>query len=226
MNSQDIVNLSEVYQSLYEGKTPVSRSTDMRYPKKTGEEKANRRADVLSNSPDAKKRRQANTIRNRIKTVVDRDNAEARSDAFKTMHGKEVRKRIEIAKQLNNSVDLYDIVIEHLINEGFVSTVEDAQVIMANMSEEWRNDIMEQLPMGTRVPVRPNTPPPAPRAQINSIQAMRQRSLERQQAQQQSNVASRPTSRPAPVQSQVNDLQAMRQRSLQRQQAQQQNTTV
>lgn len=41
-------------------------------------------------------------------------------------------------------VDVYDIVLEHLISEGFADTEESATVIMANMSEEWRNQILNQ----------------------------------------------------------------------------------
>lgn len=45
----------------------------------------------------------------------------------------------------NEEIDLYDIVSEYLISEGFCNTDEDASVIMANMSEEWRNQIIENL---------------------------------------------------------------------------------
>ena len=37
----------------------------------------------------------------------------------------------------------YEIVLEHLIVEGYADTNENALVIMANMSEEWRQSIME-----------------------------------------------------------------------------------
>ena len=39
-------------------------------------------------------------------------------------------------------VDLYDVVLEHLLDEGFAETEEAATVIMANMSEEWRDEIL------------------------------------------------------------------------------------
>lgn len=40
-------------------------------------------------------------------------------------------------------VNLYDVVLEHLLDEGYADTEEDAVVIMANMSEEWRESILE-----------------------------------------------------------------------------------
>ena len=39
--------------------------------------------------------------------------------------------------------DLYDVVLEHLLDEGFADTLEDAQVLMANMSEQWIESIVE-----------------------------------------------------------------------------------
>lgn len=39
--------------------------------------------------------------------------------------------------------DFYDTVMDYLLDEGFADTEEDAEVIMANMSDEWRDDIIE-----------------------------------------------------------------------------------
>ena len=41
--------------------------------------------------------------------------------------------------------DLYDIILSHIINEGYAETVEEAEVIMVNMSEEWRESIVEAV---------------------------------------------------------------------------------
>ena len=41
-------------------------------------------------------------------------------------------------------VDLFDYVLEHLIAEGYADTNESALVIMANMSEEWREEILDE----------------------------------------------------------------------------------
>jgi len=42
-----------------------------------------------------------------------------------------------------NSADLFDIVKGHLLDEGYAETEEAALAIMSNMSEEWRNEIIE-----------------------------------------------------------------------------------
>ena len=40
-------------------------------------------------------------------------------------------------------VDLFDAILEHLVAEGYADTNESALAIMANMSEEWRQSIVE-----------------------------------------------------------------------------------
>ena len=51
------------------------------------------------------------------------------------------------SKKTNEEVDIYDIILSHLLDEGYAETPEAAQVIMVNMSEEWRQDIMEGMTM-------------------------------------------------------------------------------
>ncbi len=46
-------------------------------------------------------------------------------------------------RPLNQDVDLFDIIKGHLMSEGYADTEEAALKIMANMSEEWREDIIE-----------------------------------------------------------------------------------
>jgi len=40
------------------------------------------------------------------------------------------------------SYDLYDIILSHLLDEGYAETPEAAEAIMVNMSEEWRESIL------------------------------------------------------------------------------------
>jgi hypothetical protein len=44
-------------------------------------------------------------------------------------------------------VDLFDYILEHLVAEGYADTNEAAIAIMTNMSEEWREEIMEGMTM-------------------------------------------------------------------------------
>lgn len=49
---------------------------------------------------------------------------------------------VEIYEQ-NINYDMFDVILEHLIAEGYADTNENALVIMANMSEDWRGSIVE-----------------------------------------------------------------------------------
>lgn len=42
-------------------------------------------------------------------------------------------------------MDLFDVILEYLVAEGYADTNKEALVIMANMSEEWRKSIVEQM---------------------------------------------------------------------------------
>jgi len=46
-------------------------------------------------------------------------------------------------KALNQSFDLFDVVLGHLLDEGYADTEEAALAIMANMSEQWKQSILE-----------------------------------------------------------------------------------
>ena len=108
-----------------EAKIPVTRQAgEFRYSGKTGEEKAERRARVLSNSPDPKKRRQANTIRSKIKTVADRDTARASSDARQKLYRGQQRRANDLARQLTNKE-------EHEIGEAVRLPAEFGNLIAA-----------------------------------------------------------------------------------------------
>ena len=42
--------------------------------------------------------------------------------------------------------DMFEHVLEHLVSEGYADTVDNALVIMSNMSTEWINSIVEAIP--------------------------------------------------------------------------------
>ena len=45
--------------------------------------------------------------------------------------------------KLADEYDLYDIILSHLLDEGYAETPEAAEAIMVNMGEEWRGSIVE-----------------------------------------------------------------------------------
>lgn len=58
-----------------------------------------------------------------------------------TTNPKKLRKQRAIG-EIQDSYDYYDIILSHLLDEGYASTIENAEAIMVNMSEDWVNSII------------------------------------------------------------------------------------
>jgi hypothetical protein len=61
-----------------------------------------------------------------------------------------------LASRLGEDVDVYDVVLDHLLEEGYADTVESAENIMVNMSEDWIDVIVEGFT--APYPERPQSP--------------------------------------------------------------------
>jgi len=59
------------------------------------------------------------------------------------------QQKLNIKKE---QVDLYDIILSHLLDEGYAETQESAEAIMVNMSEGWRENIVESARRPPGVP--------------------------------------------------------------------------
>lgn len=67
-------------------------------------------------------------------------------EEIKKRKKEDMRRRMSNAAErqgLSDQYDLYDIILSHLLDEGYASTPEAAEAIMVNMSEEWRESICE-----------------------------------------------------------------------------------
>jgi cystathionine beta-lyase/cystathionine gamma-synthase len=54
------------------------------------------------------------------------------------------RQKSKVSKEIirKEQVDVYDIILSHLLDEGYASTPEAAKNIMVNMSEDWIESIL------------------------------------------------------------------------------------
>ena len=59
--------------------------------------------------------------------------------------GKKLLKKKPDVKGVFEKLDIFGIVLEYLITEGYADTQEAAERIMVNMSEEWRESIVEEV---------------------------------------------------------------------------------
>jgi hypothetical protein len=65
-------------------------------------------------------------------------------------------------------VDLYDLVLEYLLDEGLCESVENAEIMMAHMSEQWVDSIIEE---GAKKVVMSVTSPSGKPRRLNTTRA-------------------------------------------------------
>jgi hypothetical protein len=101
----------------------------------------------IGQTGDAHNREMKNRTRENMMASQEAGRKEARAKRLAAG----VRKR----RNANEEVDLFDAILDHLIAEGYADTEEAATAIMANMSEEWREEIVDEgykkLPVGKMI---------------------------------------------------------------------------
>ena len=80
----------------------------------------------------------ANKTQSRVSTITRKDPGAPTSQKLPPQEKKKASKEIVRKEQ----VDLYDIILSHLLDEGYAETQEAAEAIMVNMSEDWRDSII------------------------------------------------------------------------------------
>ena len=102
-------------------------------------DRAEARANALKKRNDPEATRRANRITSRFVGPTKRGLGRA-IDASNTARFAE-KKRLMNAQE---SYDLFDYLLEYLVAEGYADTNDNAIAIMANMSEEWKQSIVEE----------------------------------------------------------------------------------
>ena len=78
-----------------------------------------------------------NPEKSQAKSAANKEKGERKKKAFGNRLTRSDKQGIK------DSYDLYDIILSHLLDEGYAETQEQAEVIMVNMSEGWRESIFE-----------------------------------------------------------------------------------
>lgn len=154
MNYQDLRNLQESYLEMYEARDGYGDDSKFNKPddkiKKPGTEvPAPKKGGYgrISRSIPYGIGAHANRTASRVTTIVGNDPGAPRSEKMakddkKTSARKLTKKGGKWT--VGEDFDLYDLVMFHLLDEGFVETEESAIAIMANMSEEWVDSIIDE----------------------------------------------------------------------------------
>ena len=125
MNSRDVVGLYEAYSQIYEGKSDDNLTPLQKIRKR------NQDPSLVSSAGG-----QTSERRSYHKAARGEKKAKGEKSAFGTMR--------HVGGPYNEEVDVYDLVLDYLLDEGYCDDVESAEVIMANMSEEWLDEILDE----------------------------------------------------------------------------------
>ena len=165
MEASDIRNLQEAYLEVYSSPEEIDEGMTMndfkvnrrRLERKEASADSRKRGHEgktwmntgeTYSSDDAKRRRQNMSDGRRqalYRISVDPDDDSDNDDhypASKTKNPKKLRKQKAMG-EFGEQVDLYDIILSHLLDEGYTNSIEGAEVILENMSEGWMESIME-----------------------------------------------------------------------------------
>ena len=171
MNSQELRALQEAYNQVYEldeaegsyGQTPKASAAYTALHTGKGKSKTKSLAlkhairsagDDNSDKPSPKRSKMTQSDRDYHRGQSENGGEDREGidfDEFDTgasgPGGKPKGKKLE--RQIKRGVsaesfDLYDIILSHLLDEGYADTEQAAEAIMVNMSEDWRQSICEE----------------------------------------------------------------------------------
>lgn len=111
---------------------------------------SSKHVDRMTQSTDAKTRAAGGQAFRDMKLVGDANRAAREKRSTGVNRGRMVQRNGQWMKVFNSYTpdgqmieeDMYDIILSHLLDEGYAETIEAAEAIMVNMSEEWRNSII------------------------------------------------------------------------------------
>ena len=145
MNAQELRNLKETYNQVYElDEISQKTATNAFATRATGEFEYDTNPSDYTKSGKSK----ADETKRRIEK---KHGKAAGQHAERAAHARIFgRKKTALTSmppkptKTNEAVDLYDIILSHLLDEGYADTQEAAEAIMVNMSEDWRESIVEK----------------------------------------------------------------------------------
>ena len=166
MDGKELYNLHEAYLEVYdEGYKPfpkgkVDRKMASKAVSAVKHQVAATWGDKNKSSENQEKANKLGSQAKKMAQISTEKNKEANawSRGVKSKHRSEVRRKIRYmddnardqrergygSTTKKEEVDLYDIILSHLLDEGYAETPEAAEAIMVNMSEEWREGILDE----------------------------------------------------------------------------------
>ena len=148
MDAQDFRSLQEAYLEVVSNNNELSEMSYKKLPVGKMMWKAVNRTEREANAR-ADREREANEPNSTItydRAREEHEKAEKNKErnykmvrVADTHSKKEAKAKSKLKKE---EVDIYDIILSHLLDEGYAETQEAAEAIMVNMSEDWRESIV------------------------------------------------------------------------------------
>jgi hypothetical protein len=141
MNSQELRALQEAYSQVYE-LDEVSQQLKTRAFKN----RATREFESDGDNPKDFTKSGASKADQTKANIVKKHGNVAGQHAERAAHAEIFgRKSSSMPKKpVKEGFDLYDIILSHLLDEGYADTEQAAEAIMVNMSEDWRKEILDE----------------------------------------------------------------------------------
>ena len=155
MDSRNIYNLQEAYMEVVRNQQLDEAKVEKDLNPMEKENIRNKRQFGSTKNTDNKTgfRREVTALRRGIKKPTpesDRSKSLIFEPYDNPIHVKSKLSKMRYKTAKNNIVsfredyDIYDIILTHLLDEGYAETLEAAEAIMVSMSEEWREDVIEK----------------------------------------------------------------------------------
>jgi len=147
MNSRQFQELQEAYMNVYQEIDEAKEDSDMSPVVKRQVRNNRIRSDETTTEPELQTSRRVMHTAMRGQKKPEAKSRPTGSGKYGAMNRRGMstsdKFRKEVLKRgMKEELDLYDIILSHLLDEGFADTQEAAEAIMVNMSEEWRESIL------------------------------------------------------------------------------------
>jgi len=150
MDAQELRNLQEAYLEVVENQQLNEEKKKYPYAKVANQKRRLERTDFKKGDYSLERSNKLHGRHERLRGLPYHklgDPEHRLQDSEKTKKQKKPnpfgnRLRRSDGQGIRDSYDYYDIILSHLLDEGYAETPEAAESIMVNMSEEWRQSIV------------------------------------------------------------------------------------
>jgi hypothetical protein len=147
MDAQELRSLQEAYMEVVENQQLDEEKKPLPVDRMKGQMFAHR---VKSNDKNFSKSMRYHTRANRIDDTL---SGKRKPQVSRGKYAEQEKEKNRFANRLTrsdkqgirDSYDYYDIILSHLLDEGYAETQEAAEAIMVNMSEGWMGSIVEEV---------------------------------------------------------------------------------